>query len=65
MQQDIGPWRYACAFEKFIYFYLNNSDWLHTGHVSELAEHSTPEQDYSTSDNSHISGIESNSLEIA
>lgn len=60
VQQDKGRGEYACAFRKeFIYFYLNNSDWLHTGHVSELAEHSTPEQDYSTSDNSHISGIES------
>ena len=60
VQQDKGRGEYACAFRKeFIDCYLNNSDWLHTGHVSELAEHSTPEQDYSTSDNSHISGIES------
>lgn len=46
VQQDKGRREFACAFRKdFIYFYLNNSDWLHTGHVSELAEHIMPEED--------------------
>jgi len=46
VQQDKGHGEYACAFRKeFIYFYLNNCDWLHTGRVSELAEHTAPEED--------------------
>lgn len=46
VQQDKGRGEFACAFRKeFIYFYLNNSDWLHTGHVSELADHTIPEED--------------------
>lgn len=44
VQQDKGRGEYACAFRKeFLYFYLRNSDWLHTGHVSELSEHTLPE----------------------
>ncbi|WP_010651624.1 AAA family ATPase [Oceanobacillus massiliensis] len=44
VQQDKGHGEYACAFRKeFLYFYLKNSEWLHTGHVSELADHSVPE----------------------
>lgn len=44
VQQDKGHGEFACAFRKeFLYFYLKNSEWLHTGHISELAEHSTPE----------------------
>lgn len=44
VQQDKGKGEYACAFRpEFLYFYLRNSEWLHTGHVSELAEHTKPE----------------------
>lgn len=44
VQQDKGKGEYACAFRpEFLYFYLRNCDWLHTGHVSELAEHTKPE----------------------
>lgn len=44
VQQDKGKGEYACAFRpEFLYFYLRNCDWLHTGHVSELAEHTMPE----------------------
>ena len=35
---------------EFLYFYLCNSDWLHTGHVSELAEHTMPENFGDTED---------------
>ncbi|GGL60258.1 AAA family ATPase [Sporolactobacillus putidus] len=52
VQQDKGRGEYACAFRKeFIYFYLNNSDWLHTGHVTELADHTIPEEDSSVTFN--------------
>lgn len=44
VQQDKGKGEYACAFRpEFLYFYLRNCDWLHTGHISELAEHTKPE----------------------
>mgnify|MGYP001232212167 CR=1 FL=1 len=44
VQQDKGRGEYACAFKpEFLYFYLKNSDWLHTGTVTELAEHTPPE----------------------
>lgn len=44
VQQDKGKGEYACAFRpEFLYFYLRNCDWLHTGHVSELTEHTMPE----------------------
>lgn len=40
VQQDKGRGVYACAFKpEFLYFYLNNSEWLHTGHVTEITEH--------------------------
>lgn len=40
VQQDKGNGEYACAFRKeFIYFYVRNSDWLHTGIVQEFAQH--------------------------
>lgn len=43
-QQDKGGGEYACAFRQaFLYFYLRNCTWLHTGHVSKLAEHTVPE----------------------
>lgn len=51
VQQDKGKGEYACAFRpEFLYFYLRNCDWLHTGHVSELAEHTTPENFGATED---------------
>lgn len=44
VQHDKGRGEYACAFKpEFLYFYLRNSKWLHTGVVSELAEHTSPE----------------------
>lgn len=44
VQQDKGRGEYACAFKPaFLYFYLQNSDWLHTGTVTELTEHTPPE----------------------
>lgn len=44
VQQDKGKGEYACAFRpEFLYFYLRNCDWLHTGHVSELDQHTKPE----------------------
>lgn len=44
VQHDKGHGEYACAFKpEFLYFYLRNSEWLHTGVVSELAEHTSPE----------------------
>lgn len=46
VQHDKGRGEYACAFKPgFLYFYLRNSDWLHTGAVSELAEHTPPESE--------------------
>ncbi|URZ16637.1 AAA family ATPase [Clostridium felsineum] len=40
VQQYKGHGEFACAFRKeFLYFYLKNSEWLHTGNVSELNEH--------------------------
>nr|WP_314987706.1 AAA family ATPase [uncultured Stomatobaculum sp.] len=44
VQQDKGCGEYACAFKpEFLYFYLRNSEWLHTGAVSELEKHTPPE----------------------
>lgn len=44
-QQDKGRGEYACAFKpEFLYFYLRNSEWIHTGTVHELATH-TPAAD--------------------
>ena len=46
VQHDKGRGEYACAFKpEFLYFYLRNSDWLHTGVISELAEHTAPESE--------------------
>lgn len=46
VQHDKGRGEYACAFKpEFLYFYLKNSDWLHTGMVDELAVHTPPEKD--------------------
>ena len=46
VQHDKGRGEYACAFKpEFLYFYLRNCDWLHTGQVKELAEHTEPEVD--------------------
>lgn len=46
VQHDKGHGEYACAFKpEFLYFYLRNSEWLHTGTVDELAEHTLPEKD--------------------
>lgn len=46
VQHDKGRGEYACAFKpEFLYFYLRNSDWLHTGVVSELPEHTSPESE--------------------
>lgn len=43
VQQDKGHGEYACAFRKeFLYFYIKNAEWLHTGHVSELSQHTIP-----------------------
>ena len=43
VQQDKGSGEYACAFRKeFIYFYINNMEWLHGDFVSQLAEHNSP-----------------------
>ena len=51
VQQDKGKGEYACAFRpEFLYFYLRNCDWLHTGHISELAEHTMPENFGATED---------------
>ena len=50
VQQDKGRGEFACVFKpEFLYFYLKNSDWLHTGPVSELAEHTESEIDSETS----------------
>lgn len=51
VQQDKGKGEYACAFRpEFLYFYLRNCDWLHTGHISKLAEHTMPENFGATED---------------
>lgn len=40
VQQSKGKGEYACAFKpEFLYFYLRNSKWLHTGSVSEYTDH--------------------------
>lgn len=44
VQQDKGRGEYACAFKpEFLYFYIRNCHWLHTGHVSKLADYTRPE----------------------
>lgn len=44
VQQDKGKGEYACAFRPaFLYFYLRNCEWLHTGHINELADYTKPE----------------------
>lgn len=44
VQQDKGKGEYACAFKpEFLYFYLRNNEWLHTGHVSEISDKVKPE----------------------
>lgn len=59
VQQDKGKGEYACAFRpEFLYFYLRNCDWLHTGHVSELAEHTLPENFGATEDTVADKGFE-------
>ena len=59
VQQDKGKGEYACAFRsEFLYFYLRNCDWLHTGHISELAEHTMPENFGSTEDTVSEKGFE-------
>ncbi|MEY8369211.1 AAA family ATPase [Anaerovoracaceae bacterium 42-11] len=59
VQQDKGKGQYACAFRpEFLYFYLRNCDWLHTGHISELAEHTIPENFGSTEDTVSEKGFE-------
>lgn len=58
-QQDKGKGEYACAFRpEFLYFYLRNCDWLHTGHISELAEHTMPENFGSTENTVSEKGFE-------
>lgn len=58
-QQDKGRGEYACAFRpEFLYFYLRNCDWLHTGQVSELAEHTTPENFGAAEDTADDNGFE-------
>lgn len=52
VQQDKGRGEYACAFRpEFLYFYLRNSEWLHTGAVDELAAHTPPEAKDATEPN--------------
>lgn len=59
VRQDKGKGEYACAFRpEFLYFYLRNCDWLHTGHVSELAEHTMPENFGATEDTVADKGFE-------
>ena len=49
VQQDKGGGELACAFRKeFIYFYINNCYWLHTGQVTELADRTAPEEESET-----------------
>lgn len=51
VQQDKGRGEYACAFKPaFLFFYLKNSEWLHTGAVNELADHTPPERNDDLSD---------------
>lgn len=60
VQQDKGHGEYACAFKPaFLFFYLRNSDWLHTGMVSELAQHTPPESENSNRDLVFCSGLKS------
>ena len=55
VQQDKGRGEYACAFQpEFLYFYLRNSDWLHTGTVNELAQHTAPEPDATDENNNEV-----------
>lgn len=59
VQQDKGKGEYACAFRpEFLYFYLRNCDWLYTGHISELAEHTMPENFGSSEDTVSEKGFE-------
>lgn len=59
VQQDKGKGEYACAFRpEFLYFYLRNCDWLHAGHISELAEHTMPENFGSTENTVSEKGFE-------
>ena len=40
VQYSKGRGEYACAFKpEFLYFYLRNNQWLHTGHITETTEH--------------------------
>lgn len=56
VQYDKGRGEYACAFKaEFLYFYLRNSDWLHSGVVRELAEHTSLEEKDNTTSNNNIS----------
>lgn len=58
VQQEKGHGEYACAFKpEFLYFYLNNSDWLHEGKVNELVEHTKPEPEILNDDMFHTSYI--------
>jgi len=46
VQQSKGKGEYACAFKpEFLYFYLRNSEWLHTGSVSEYTDHQVDEEE--------------------
>lgn len=55
VQQNKGHGEFACAFRKeFLYFYLNNSEWLHTGPVSDLNEHIEPLEENITNYNSRV-----------
>ena len=59
VQQDKGKGEFACAFKpEFLYFYLKNSDWLHTGPVSNLNDHVIAESD-SSDDSEHENKSES------
>ena len=59
VQQDKGKGEFACAFKpEFLYFYLKNSDWLHTGPVSDLNDHVIAEGD-SNDDSEYESKSES------
>lgn len=41
-QQEKGAGEYACAFRKeFVYFYIQNAQWLHDSPVKELVNHNT------------------------
>lgn len=42
-QQSRGQGEFVCAFRKeFMYFYLNNAEWLHGASVTELPQYSDP-----------------------